>query len=66
MPHLEALSQRDIPGASANVGRAFIVAIFNRSRDEWWLLVGEIVDSKGDRGVIQPCAPSEWVIFRSP
>src|SRR5439155_12990939 len=62
---LEALFQRDIPGAAPDIGCRFVVAIFDRTRDEGWIRVHDVVHTESDCGVVQPGAPSTGIEFGS-
>jgi hypothetical protein len=55
---LEALCQRHIPGSPPDIGRPRVVAVFEVARNKRRVLVEHVVHSKGDGGIIEPCAPT--------
>src|SRR5437867_11771282 len=61
---LEALLQGHIPDSPPDIGLPLVVAVFEVARDKRRILVEHVVHSKGDRGVIEPCPPSPWIVFR--
>src|SRR5206468_3748131 len=61
---LETLLQRHIPDSPPDIGRPLVVAAFERASDKRRILVEHVVHAKGDRGVIEPCAPPTWIVLR--
>src|SRR5713101_8126458 len=61
---LETLRQRHIPDSPFDIGRPLVVVVFERVSDKRRILVEHVVHAKRDRGVIEPCAPPTWIVFR--
>src|SRR5437764_6777052 len=61
---LETLLQGHIPDSPSDIGRPLVVAVFEVASDKRRILVEYVVHAKCDRGVIEPCPPSPWIVFR--
>src|SRR6476620_2025944 len=61
---LEAFLQRDIPGASLDIGRALVVAVFSGGGYEWRCEVEDVIYPKGDCCATQPPSPTACAVFR--
>src|SRR5438876_11773144 len=61
---LETLCQCHIPGSPPDIGRPLVVAVFDVDNGKRRVLVERVVHAKRDRGGIEPCVPSTWIVLR--
>src|SRR5438552_15385769 len=61
---LGTLCQCHIPGSPPDIGRPLVVAVFDVDNGKRRVLVERVVHAKRDRGVIEPCVPSTWIVLR--
>src|SRR5436190_3472889 len=61
---LETLCQCHIPGSPPDVGRPLVVAVFEIASNEGRCEVKDVVYAESNCGVIQPRAPSTWIVLR--
>src|SRR6184192_1044694 len=60
---LESFLYLDVPEPAFDRGKRFIVAVLEGGGHEWRIFIEHVLHTKGNRGVIQPGAPSTGIVF---